>query len=110
VPDSVLDELASDPQVRGAWNAEREAWSGVRGVPGTIGVLAVARDGVADAAPLTKPMPREDLTRQSAAPKASLTDILLAAGFCGFAASSLTARNRRAGGRPHRKRWSVVTG
>ncbi|MFI5458602.1 MAG: beta strand repeat-containing protein, partial [Isosphaerales bacterium] len=102
VPDSVLDELASDPEVRGAR-------CGVRGVPGTIGALALARAGVADPTIPTCPMPRQDPPRQSATPKASLTDILLAAGLCSLGAGTLAARRRQAGSRPHWKKWSVVS-
>jgi len=88
VLDSVLDELASDPEVRGAG-------CGVRGVPGTITVLTLRLAGVADPAVPTDSMPRQNRTQKSAGARTWLTDILLAAGFCGSGAGMLAARKRR---------------
>ncbi|MFI5459371.1 MAG: choice-of-anchor Q domain-containing protein [Isosphaerales bacterium] len=121
VLDSVLNELASDRVGRmGAGGRRTEERpipdffravssahrpSGERGVPGTIGALAVDWGGVADPEIRTGPMSRQDPPRQSGAREASLTDILLAAGFCSFGAGIRGQRNSRAG-RLHFRRKS----
>ena len=104
VPDPVLDELATDVvRVRG-WRPA-----------GTGSVPVLPWDGVATGAPMVvdpvppgtplqpvsaipagmMPAPLSDGPRLSAAPNASLADILLAAGFCSFGARTLAAGRRR---------------
>jgi hypothetical protein len=86
VPDSVLDEPAFDDELRAARR-------GLRVVPETIGDSALASAAFADLVIAPGPM-----LRQSAAPHARLTDIVLAAGFCSFGAGTLAARSRKVRG------------
>jgi hypothetical protein len=88
VLDSVLDALASDPEMR---DGARK----VRGVRGTIKVSNLPLGGLADPAVPTDPMPRQNRTPESAGARMWLADILLAAGFCGSGARMLAAGNRR---------------
>jgi len=117
VPDSVLDELASERVGRtedggrvgrAEGGGERAEETGDRDFLRPPFSALRPPGVVAGPALLTGPMPQQDPPRQSAEPKAFLTDILLAAGFCSFGAATSAARNRRAGSQW--KKWSVVSG
>ncbi len=101
VLESVLDDLTADTVLVRRWETAESfggqalPWDGVITValptvdsvpPGTRlqPVLEIATDRM--------PVPRTDASRLSAAAKASLTDMLLAAGFCSFSAGTLAAR------------------
>jgi hypothetical protein len=88
VLDSVLDALASDPEMR---DGARK----VRGVRGTIKVSSLPLGGLADPAVPADPMPRQNRTPESAGARMWLADILLAAGFCFSGARMLAAGNWR---------------
>jgi len=112
VPDSVLDELASDAVLVRSQQAA-----------GTSGMPVLPWDGVITDAPMAvdpvpagagsqpvleistgkMPMPPSDSFRQPSGFAARLAVILLAAGPCGYASGILDPRNRRAG-RVHLKR------
>ena len=107
VLDYVLDELAADSvlvRMRKA-NETVGSWSlhspGVLDTEAEPGATPLIEPGLAPDS--TGPVPWQGPPRQSAAHKAWLTDILLAAGFCSFGAGLLAAGNRKAGS-PDRKR------
>jgi hypothetical protein len=114
VLDYVLDELASDAVLVRMWKASETVGASGRSSPGDIdpgaglgpcATLFIERGVDPDS---TGRMPRQDPPRQSAAHKAWLTDILLAAGFCSFGAGLVAARNRKAGRPdPKRKRFEI---
>ena len=86
--DSVLDELASDSDVRHAGCA-------VRRVPEMTGGVAIAWDTDADPGLPDGPMARQGPSRQPSGFAARLAVILLAAGFVGQRASRSSKRGRR---------------
>ena len=87
--DSILDELASDPQVQGAGRAARR-------VPGTIAVLGVPWTEATDAPLPTDLIPQQTRTQKSPGSRTWLTDLLLATGLGGFGAGMLAANKRKA--------------
>jgi hypothetical protein len=84
VPDSALDELASDPVLA---NGHRAA--------GTTVILTLPSAGDTDPPAQAQPMTAQNSPGRTAGSRTWLTDLLLAAGFCGGGASMLTARKRR---------------
>jgi hypothetical protein len=80
----VLDELATDPVLSNGYHAA-----------GTIVVHTLPPADDIDTLAEAQPVTTQDSTGRPAGARTWLTDLLLAAGFCGSGAGMLTARKRR---------------
>jgi hypothetical protein len=104
VPDSILNELASDVVLVRDWSAAETGrvrvlpWVGVADAP--MAVDGAPRDAavrpVSEVLADALPAPQTAWSRQMAAPTAWLTDILFAIGFCSYVAGTLSGSGRRA--------------
>ena len=103
VPDSVLDELASDAVLVRGWSAAETGrvrvltWDRVTNAPMAVEVATRGTDFQQASEIRTGEMilPHSDSARQSRAFAARLAVILLAAGSCGYRARRMEPRNRR---------------